>query len=79
MANQGDPGSKSDASGDADFSAHAHQDGDRASTRAPRGQNDGRDQDLIGQNLRRVYQEVASEPLPDRFKELLDKLKRGES
>ena len=40
--------------------------------------HDKRDRDLIGQNLRRVYDEVASEPLPDRFKDLLDQLKKGE-
>ena len=31
--------------------------------------------DLIGQNLRRVYEDVASEPLPDRFTDLLKQLK----
>ena len=40
--------------------------------------HDSRDRDLIGENLRRVYDEVASEPLPDRFKDLLDQLKKGE-
>ena len=34
--------------------------------------------DLIGQNLRKVYDDIAAEPLPDRFVELLDKLKKGE-
>lgn len=37
-----------------------------------------KDQDLIGKNLRAVYDPVAAEPLPDRFRELLEKLKKGE-
>lgn len=39
---------------------------------------DDKDHDLIGQNLRRAYESVVQEPLPDRFKDLLDKLKKGE-
>lgn len=30
--------------------------------------------DLIGQRLRNYYQEVASEPIPDRFMDLLNQL-----
>lgn len=35
--------------------------------------------DLIDQNLRRAFQEVADEELPDRFKDLLARLKAGEN
>ena len=31
--------------------------------------------DLIGQNLRRIYDDVASEPLPEQFSDLLKKMK----
>jgi hypothetical protein len=34
--------------------------------------------ELIDQNLRRAFQEVADEELPDRFKDLLARLKAGE-
>jgi len=30
---------------------------------------------LIDENLRRVYRDVDDEPVPDRFKDLLDKLR----
>ncbi len=33
----------------------------------------------INENLRRVYQQVVEEEVPDRFKELLDKLKAQEN
>ena len=33
----------------------------------------------IGQELRKHYDDVANEPLPDRFRELLDRLRRGET
>lgn len=36
-----------------------------------------KNEDLIGQNLRRVYDEAAAEPLPDKLKDLLDQLKKG--
>ena len=32
----------------------------------------------IDQNLRRVYEQVVSEGVPDRFNELLKKLRQGE-
>lgn len=35
--------------------------------------------DQIAHSLKRVYQDVADEPLPDRLVELLEKLKKGES
>ncbi len=38
----------------------------------------GEADELIAQNLRRVYDEVASEPIPDRFTKLLEKLKDKE-
>lgn len=33
--------------------------------------------DDIGRNLKRVYQDVVNEPVPDRFKNLLDQLRTG--
>ena len=35
--------------------------------------------DHIDQNLKKVYEEVLNEELPDRFKDLLAKLKSGET
>lgn len=35
--------------------------------------------DLIDQNLRRAFQQLEEQELPDRFKDLLDKLKAGET
>ena len=35
--------------------------------------------DLIDQNLRRAFQQLEEQELPDRFKDLLDKLKSGET
>ena len=35
-------------------------------------------QDEIDENLKRVYQEALNEELPDRFLQLLDRLKSGE-
>ncbi|MEY8882151.1 NepR family anti-sigma factor [Donghicola sp. XS_ASV15] len=32
----------------------------------------------IDENLRRVYQTAASEPVPDRFTQLLDQLRKAE-
>lgn len=32
--------------------------------------------DRIGSELRRIYEDVANEPLPDRFRDLLDRLKQ---
>lgn len=32
--------------------------------------------DQIGAELRRLYDDVANEPLPDRFRDLLDRLKK---
>ena len=34
--------------------------------------------ELIDQNLRRVYQSVIEEDIPDRFKDLLSKLQSGQ-
>lgn len=34
--------------------------------------------DFIGDSLRRLFKDVESEPLPDRFKELLRKLADGD-
>lgn len=34
---------------------------------------------LIDENLRRVYEEAAKEAVPDRFQELLNKLKEQDS
>lgn len=36
----------------------------------------GTDEDQIAQSLKRVYDDVANQPLPDRLVELLDKLKK---
>lgn len=33
---------------------------------------------LIAQNLRKIYDTVAAEPVPDRFAKLLDELKKQE-
>lgn len=41
-------------------------------------QADKKSEDLIGQNLRQVYNQVVDEPLPDQFKALLEKLKSEE-
>ena len=38
-----------------------------------------RSSSLIGANLRRAYDDVANEPLPERLSELLEQLKRGET
>ena len=35
--------------------------------------------DLIGQQLRKYYDEVADQPVPDRFMQLLDKLDEATS
>lgn len=43
-----------------------------ASNKAPPGQ------DQIEANLKRAYNDVLSEPLPDRLTELLNKLKSGD-
>ena len=34
--------------------------------------------DLVDQNLRKAFQQISEEELPDRFKDLLDRLKAGE-
>lgn len=36
-------------------------------------------QDMIGQHLRKVYSDMVSEPLPDRFKDLLNMLSSPEA
>lgn len=45
---------------------------DSAKEKSPDGEKQS---DLIGENLRRIYEDVATEPLPDRFNELLEKLR----
>ncbi len=35
------------------------------------------DEDAISRNLKRAYDQVASEPLPDALASLLDKLRQG--
>ena len=37
----------------------------------------GGEEDAISRNLKRVFDEVASEPLPDKLSSLLDKLRQG--
>lgn len=39
------------------------------------GDSDGKSQKLIEDNLRRVYQQTLEEDVPDRFKDLLSRLK----
>lgn len=46
-------------------------DAERSTARDPR-------EDVIAQKLRGLYDEVASQPVPDRFVELLDKLAKSE-
>ena len=36
------------------------------------------EEDAISRNLKRAYDQVANEPLPDTLSSLLEKLKRGE-
>jgi len=36
-------------------------------------------QTFIEENLKRVYQETVEEDIPDRFKDLLDRLRRDEA
>ena len=47
---------------------------------APAGKRVANVKDHIGRQLRALYNEVASQPVPDRFMELLDRLdvKRGD-
>lgn len=44
--------------------------------RRPRSTDGQRDEDSISRNLKRVYDNVASEPLPDSLQSLLDKLRQ---
>ncbi|MFP7673987.1 NepR family anti-sigma factor [Marivita sp. S0852] len=41
-------------------------------------EEDDRSQAFIDENLKRVFQQTIDEDLPDRFKELLEKLRRQE-
>ena len=41
--------------------------------------NADKSSDLIDKNLRRAFQQFEEEELPDRFKDLLDKLKTGKT
>jgi hypothetical protein len=42
------------------------------------GKASSRNKQLIEENLRRVYQEKVDEDVPDRFKDLLQRLKSGD-
>jgi len=48
----------------------------RKAGRAGRGKNR---QDLIGRQLRRMYQDLVNEPLPDSFKDLLQQIEHDKS
>ncbi len=49
-----------------------------ANSRAGRGDAPAEGRDFIGENLRALFGDAENEALPDRFRELLDKLAAGE-
>lgn len=42
-------------------------------------EGEAQEDDVIAEHLRRAYEGFASEPIPDRFRELLEELRRKES
>jgi hypothetical protein len=59
------------------MSQSKHPDGARGRPSTDSGKKDPRE-DVIAQKLRGLYDEVARQPVPDRFVELLDKLAEAE-